>query len=204
MRSQRHYAPLPGSGIPPRGLFVSRWNALLRASSLLELGEFSVQSFDSECSTLLARALQRGWKIYVCGNEPAVARGQCSDERWASFEQRFQELCKAQGLVLTRHYACLDSTQGKGAHQRESVFEFPGTGVFYHAAQEDGIELSESWILSSDTLELAAGWRAGLRTGGIGQLARRQAGELAVEPDLCASAPGRLLQEVLARDPLAR
>jgi phosphoglycolate phosphatase-like HAD superfamily hydrolase len=37
----------------------------------------------------------------------------------------------------------------------------------YHAKQTDGIELKTSWVVGDDTLELAAGWRAGCLTAGI-------------------------------------
>lgn len=198
------FSPIPGSGIPARGLFLSRWQGLLRPVSLETIEELQLEHFDRECVALLARATQRQWKLYVCGNEPGVASGKLGDEHWKRFEARFLELLAAQGVVLTRHYACLDSTTGSGKHKRESVFEFPNTGVFYHAMQEDGIELGESWILSADTLQLAAGWRAGLHTARIGTSGRCRSGDLAVEPNLSAGALSALLREVLVRDPLMR
>lgn len=197
-------SPIPGSGIPPRGLFLSRWSVLLNKPGLEAIGDLSCEDFNRDCITLLARAAQRHWKLYVCGNEPAIAQGRLPEERWTRFETRLVELLAAQGVVLTRHYACLDSTDGSGKRRRESVFEFPNTGVFYHAMQEDGLVLGESWILSADTHELAAGWRAGVHTACIGGSARRQAGDLAVEPDLLASQPAALLKEVLLRDPMLR
>jgi hypothetical protein len=70
--------------------------------------------------------------------------------------------------------------------------------------REDGLVLGESWILSADTHELAAGWRAGVHTASISGALRRQVGDLAVEPDLFAAQPAALLKEVLLRDPMLR
>ncbi len=203
-RQHRTYSPIPGSGIPPRGLFLSRWKGLLKPAGLSAIGDLELEHFDLDCVSLLARATQRSWKLYVCGNEPEIALGELAEERWTHFEPNFLKLLCTQGVELTRHYACLDSKAGAGRRQRESVFEFPNTGVFYHAMQEDGIELGESWVLSADTNQLAAGWRAGVHTARIGGTGRCQSGDLAVDPDLCAGAMAGLLREVLLRDPLMR
>ena len=95
---------------------------------------------------------------------------------------------------------------GKGKHRRDSVFQFPNTGVLYHAAQEDGIELGESWLVSAETDELAAAWRAGVRTLALdwqGQTAARGS-DLQVEPTLRGPDLARGLRQLQALDPLAR
>ena len=100
-------------------------------------------------------------------------------------------------------YEAVRPPRGKGKHQRDSVFRFPNTGALYHAAQEDAIELRESWVVSADTDELAAGWRAGCRTACVGTKPRKQ-GDLAVEPDLAAGDLAGALAEVLDGDEYSR
>ena len=179
---------------------------MLGASGLEELPRLDLQALAPDVLPLLFRAAQRGWQIYLIGNEPGVACGRVSDERWEAFRGELETLLEGQGIPLQRHYACLEDPQGKGKHRKDSVFQFPNTGALYHAAQEDGIELSESWLVSADTDELAAAWRAGVRTLALewpASLGSRSS-ELQVEPARRASRICEGLRELLALDPLAR
>ena len=204
MHRHRRLPPIPGTGLPPRGLFVSRWRSLLAAARLEDLARLDAAAFSPDVLPLLFRATQQGWLVYVIGNEPGVAHGRVSDERWESFSAELEQSLVAQGIAARRYYACLEDPQGKGKHRRDSVFQFPNTGVLYHAAQEDGIELTESWLLSSDSNELAAAWRAGVRTMGLGSAAAPAHAELTVETTRRQASLVLGLREVLALDPLAR
>jgi len=206
MPRTRRLPPIPGTGLPPRGLFVSRWKALLGASALESLPELETAALAPEALALLFRAAQHGWQVYLIGNEPGVACGRVSDERWESFRLELEALLGAHGIPLRRHYACLESPSGKGKHKKDSVFQFPNTGVLYHAAQEDGIDLSESWLVSADTDELAAAWRAGVRTLALDGESRlsTQDSALQVEPTLHGHDFARGMRALLALDPLAR
>jgi histidinol phosphatase-like enzyme len=152
---------------------------------------------------MLFRAGQRGWSIYLIGNEEAVARGHLADTAWETLEQDLLERLRGQGVSIARHYACLDHPQGKGKHRRDSVFRFPNTGALYHAAQEDGIELRESWVISRATDELAAGWRVGCRTARIASDRGRGEG-LQVECPIVSGDLTSALAEVLGNDEYSR
>jgi len=206
MPRHRRLPPIPGTGLPPRGLFIARWKALLEARALEALPRPGFAAVAADALPLLFRAAQQGWQIYVVGNEPGVAHGRVSEERWDEFRGELETLLAAQGIPLRRHYACLEDESGKGKHRKDSVFRFPNTGVLYHAAQEDGIDLGESWLVSADTDELAAAWRAGVRTLALdwqGQTAARGS-DLQVEPTLRGPDLARGLRQLLALDPLAR
>jgi histidinol phosphatase-like enzyme len=193
--------PIPGTGAPARGLFVARSGVLFQPSSR-DNAHFDPERFSEQVLPLLFRATQNGWTLYLVGNEEAVARGKISDTQWESFEIELSAHLKAQCIVVKKCYAALESPEGKGKHRRDSVFRFPNTGVLYHAAQEDGIELGESWMISSDLYELAAGWRAGLRLAAVAFERPSADSELRVEPGLCAATARAALSEILARDPL--
>jgi histidinol phosphatase-like enzyme len=149
---------------------------------------------------VLFRAGQAGWKIYTIGNEEAVAHGKVSDAHWERFHQAFRAHLAANGIPLARDYSCLDHPSGKPPHDKESVFWFPNTGVLYHAAQEDGIALSESWLVSDLVTELAAAWRAGAHVAAI-QGGTRRGEELQVEPEIRARGGFEAVAEVLAAAP---
>ena len=196
--------PLPGTGVPRRALFVGRWSACLRAPAGGAASRFDPDLFSEGSAALLFRAAQSGWRIYLIGNEDAVARGRVSDASWQRFEAEMLAWLAGQGVPVVRNYACLDNPEGKGAHRRDSVFLFPNTGALYHAAQEDGTELGESWILSGDAHELAAGWRAGCHIARIGPSRKAIAGDLEVEAEIASASIAGALTELLAADQFAR
>jgi histidinol phosphatase-like enzyme len=191
--------PLPGAGRPRRGLFIGRTGALLVAPEKIAASLIPKDLWSPEATRLLFRAGQRGWNLYLIGNEDRVALGRMSDAAWERFEADLVARLRGEGIPLVRHYACLDHPKGKGRHRRDSVFRFPNTGALFHAAQEDGIELRESWVIAGDVDELAAGWRAGCRTAQVGR-GRARVGDLEVEPDRVAVDLARALAELLATD----
>lgn len=195
--------PLPGTGRPVRGLFVGRSSVHL-ADEPADRAENALSGKLSPAALrMLFRAGQRGWTLYLIGNEDSVARGRVSDVAWERYEADLILRLRGEGIRVARHYACVDHPRGKGKHQRDSVFRFPNTGALYHAAQEDGIELRESWVVSADTDELAAGWRAGCRTACVGTRPEKK-GDLAVEPDLASADLAGALAEVLDSDEFTR
>jgi histidinol phosphatase-like enzyme len=195
--------PLPGAGRPVRGLFVGRASVLLADDRNGHSESGLCEELSPSALRMMFRAGQRGWILYLIGNEDSVARGRVSDLAWEKYEAALILRLRGEGIPIARHYACVDHPRGKGKHQRDSVFRFPNTGALYHAAQEDGIELRESWVVSADTDELAAGWRAGCRTARVGARPERK-GDLAVEPDLAAIDLAGTLAEVLDDDEYSR
>ena len=189
------YSPLPGTEPPLRGLFIDRWGTLLTMKAGARLADFTPEWIQPGAADALFRAAGAGWKIYLIGNEEDVAFGRVSDESWSSFESALLAWLVGRGVRVTRSYACLDHAMGKGLHRRRSVFQLPDTGLLYHAAQEDGLTLSESWVIGDGAEELAAGARAGCKLAHV----RRgdQRGELPVDPDLCAPDLARALAEVM-------
>lgn len=196
--------PIPGTGTPPRGLFVSRWGALLERPTSGFPRRFEDARFQARVLELLFRAGQAGWNIYTIGNEDDVARGRVSDAHWERFHTTLLDHLRAHGIPLTRDYASTDHPDGKPPHNKESVFCFPNTGSLYHAAHEDGIELHECWLISDDPLELAAAWRAGVHVAAIRRNARERDSELHVEPEIVVRGVGEGIGEILGAFPAGR
>jgi len=196
--------PLPGTQRAPRGLFVGRWGALLERSDNPCRG-FDDALLAEKAGELLFRATQAGWRLYLVGNEPDVAKGRVSDAAWEAFQQALHAHLTGQGIGVARDYACLDHPQqGKGKHKRESVFRFPNTGALYHAVQEDGIELATSWMVSDDVLELAAASRAGLHTVALAEGPRLSQGPIEVEAERRSPSFADAIATILSSDALRR
>jgi histidinol phosphatase-like enzyme len=194
---------IPGTEAPRRGLFLGRAGALLSPLSAPPLPHVEPALFSHEALGRLFRATQAGWCLYLVGNEEAVAHGAVADAAWETFETDLLAFLEAQGIPVKRNYACLDHPQGKGKHRRDSVFLFPNTGALYHAAQADGIDLGQSWLIAHRTAELAAGWRAGCHTVGVARNAAGAEQDLHVEPEIRAESLADALSLLLASDAYA-
>jgi histidinol phosphatase-like enzyme len=195
-------SPIPGAGIPPRGLFVDRWGTLLEAPTSEAAAAQAEPRFAGGALDALFTAGQLGWEIYLIGNEESVAFGKLSVDAWREFEQAILARMRAHGVLVKRCYACLDHPRGVKGRARDSVFLLPNTGILYHAAQFDGISLAHSWVVGDGTLELVSGWRAGCHVAGVGRPATFQRGELSVDPDLVEPTLAAVLGELRARVPV--
>jgi D-glycero-D-manno-heptose 1,7-bisphosphate phosphatase len=194
----RLLAPLPGTSQAKRALFVDRFGTLLIEPSGAPKTTYKEQVFTPGALDSLFRCTQAGWAIYLIGNEDAVARGQCKDSTWVEYEEQLITEMRGHGIPVARSYACLDHpTEGKGNHQKDSVFLLPNTGAMYHARQHDGIRLEESWVIGDSSLELTAGWRAGCRTAGIETTPGVPVSDLELEVEFCATSLSEVLDEIL-------
>jgi histidinol phosphatase-like enzyme len=187
-----HIAPLEGTSGPRRALFIKRWGTLLCARPEGSL-EFSPELVAPRALEALFRASQAGWWIYLLGNEDEVAHGSVPQDAWERFEADLLAYLGSQGIRVVRSYACTDDpVAGAQDHCKESVYRLPNTGAMYHAHQAEGIELRSSWVFGDESLELAAGWRAGCLTAGVHPDASEIPGTLETDTayiahDLCAA-----------------
>ena len=193
-------APLPGTGRSPRGLFIDRWGTLLELPRSGYCTKFSDVKFTPHSLDALFRAHQAGWKLYLIGNEAAVARGRLSENTWKKLEAELLEHLASYGIPIERSYACLDHPEGKGKHCRDSVFLLPNTGAMYHARQVDSIKLADSWVIGDSTLEIVAGWRAGCRQAAVRTGLALSDAEFHVEPELVSDDLAGALAEVLGAE----
>lgn len=183
-RRPRPASPLPGTEQPLRGLFIDRWGTLLEPPARASL-HFASTRFVPGALDALFRLAHTPLKLYLIGNEDLVSSGRVPVTEWQSFERELSAHLRQHGVTIARIYACLDDAEhGVAPHDKCSVFRLPDTGIFFHAAQHDGIELRRSFVIGDSSLELTAGVRAGMRTIGVatGTACRDRA--LNVEPEL--------------------
>lgn len=204
MQDLSPFAPIPGTERPERGLFIDRFGTLLLPPRRGWCARFSPDLLAPGATEAMFRARQRGWTLYLIGNEEAVAAGRMSEASWHRFETALCDHLEGLGVRIRRSYACLDDPEGKGKHRRSSVFQFPNTGVLYHASQADGIVLEKSWLIGDSSLEISAGDRSGCRTAGVRTGHGLQDGRVHVEPDFVAEDLSEALESVLAGDAYAR
>jgi histidinol-phosphate phosphatase family protein len=192
--------PLPGTEPPVRALFVDRWGTLLELPEQGHVRNFEEVRFVPGAIDALFRAQQAGWRVYLIGNEDAVAHGHLPDSAWASLEARLLEHLSRLGVHVRRNYACLDHPEGRPPHRKPSVFLLPDTGLLYHAAQSDGVELRVSWVVGDSTLELSAGERAGCHVAGVRTGLGMGDGRLEVEPSFVAASLTSVVDTLLGAE----
>jgi histidinol-phosphate phosphatase family protein len=189
--------PLPGTEPPLRALFVDRWGTLAELPERGHVKCFTEVRFVPGAIDALFRAQQAGWRIYLIGNEDAVAHGHLPDNAWESLEGELLEHLSGMGVHVHRNYACLDHPDGRPPHKKPSVFLLPDTGLLYHAAQSDGVELRVSWVVGDSTLELSAGERAGCHVAGVRTGLGLRDGTLEVEPAFVGASLERVVDALL-------
>jgi histidinol phosphatase-like enzyme len=194
----RLFAPIPGTIPAPRALFVDRWGTLLELPRLGYARTVSELCFLDGAIDALFRAGRAGWRIYLVGNEDAVARGEMKLDAWRSVEKALAEELVGAGVPLARCYACVDHPQGVRGRQLDSVFLLPNTGAFYHAAHSDGVDLKRSWVIGDSTLELVAGWRSGCKLAAVRTGLGLSDAAYEVDPDLVVGDLAEAVDSLLA------
>jgi D-glycero-D-manno-heptose 1,7-bisphosphate phosphatase len=164
---QHRPGSLPGTEPSPKGLFIDLWGTLCELPRRGEAHRPEEVRFVPGALDALFRARRRGFNLYLIGNQASVAFGEVDDGTWLAIEDTLLSGLSGAGAELTRNYLCLVHPRGQGRRKGESVYHLPNTGAFYHAAHHDGLDLRSSWVIGDSTLELVAGWRAGLRLCGV-------------------------------------
>lgn len=161
------FSPLPGTQAARCGLFLDVWGTLCEFPDRgYAASPDDVRFFPGALDALFG-VTRSGFVPYLLGNEDGVAFGHVDDLTWKTIETRLLDGLSEAGIELGRSYLCLDHPEGKKPHRGESVYMLPGTGAFFQASHMDGIDLERSWVVGDSTLELVAGWRAGLRCAAV-------------------------------------
>jgi D-glycero-D-manno-heptose 1,7-bisphosphate phosphatase len=104
-------------------------------------------------------ALQSGgWKLFIVSNQSGVGRGLITPPQMDAVHQRFLELLKERGIEITASYMCVHGPD-EGCQCRK-----PSPFFLQRAAEEHGIDLSNSWMIGDREGDLVCGNKAGCST----------------------------------------
>jgi D-glycero-D-manno-heptose 1,7-bisphosphate phosphatase len=193
------FPPLEGTVPAPRALFIDRWGTLLETPAAGFAALPTEVRFQSGALDALFRAGQAGWRLYLLGNEDAVAFGRLPVEAWQQIEKKMLGDLTRAGVSVARNYVGIDHPEGAPGRRNDSVYWLPNTGAFYHALHVDGIELAKSWVIGDSTLELVAGWRAGCRMAAVQTGQALGDRTFAVDPEVVGADLRRVVLELLQR-----
>ena len=130
---------------------------------------------------------EAGYKLIVTTNQPGIGLGYFSAEDFYRVTRKMLKACDAAGVPIDKVYFCPERATDV------SDFRKPATGMIERARQQEGIDVSRSFVVGDMTIDLEFARRAGCRsvlvqTGHGGKDARFNVAPDLVAPDLLAAA----------------
>jgi D-glycero-D-manno-heptose 1,7-bisphosphate phosphatase len=142
----------------------------------------------------LRRLADAGYRLVVVTNQSAIARGLLTEDDLNRFHQALDEQLDLLGARVDAYYACPHHPDPTEAKRPELAMECdcrkPKPGLLIQAAEDLGLDLSQSWMVGDMWRDIGAGRAAGVRTIKLPALPGHEAERPAeIEPPT-AEAPG--------------
>lgn len=129
---------------------------------ICRLEESEIFSFTVEAVRLMNR---KGFKVIGITNQAAVARGICTCEEVETIHEEITKSLAKEGAVIDKFYYCPYHPEGKvPEYRRRSDCRKPEPGMILQAAKDFDLDLSRSYMIGDDLIDVAAGKNAGCRT----------------------------------------
>ncbi len=137
-------------------------------------------------------AREHGFKCVVVTNQSVVGRGMLTEAGLAEVHREMERQLAESNAAVDAIYYCPAAPSASGAFEDEHPERKPRPGMLLRAAGDQGIDLSQSWMVGDTKTDIDAGINAGcagqvlVRTG-LGASVERddpQCGEWLVAPDL--------------------
>jgi D-glycero-D-manno-heptose 1,7-bisphosphate phosphatase len=105
------------------------------------------------------------FNVIVVTNQSAVARGICRPEQVESLHRFLREEFLKRAAVIERFYYCPYHTEGTiKAFKKKHPWRKPSPGMLLQAAEDFNIDLSHSYMMGDNLIDLQAGREAGCKT----------------------------------------
>jgi D,D-heptose 1,7-bisphosphate phosphatase len=157
---------------------------------------------DLELIPGVAEALRKlrhaGFRLLVLTNQPVIARGEANEDEVAAIHRRLEWELGKERAYLDAIYICPHHPDKGFAGERTELKTIcdcrkPNTGLFERACREMPIDVSRSWMVGDQTIDIEMARRAGLRsvlvqTGAAGRDGRVNVSADFVADDLLAAA----------------
>lgn len=113
----------------------------------------------------LIQLKKMGYLLVVASNQSGVARGIVSEEVLDQIHHRLTKLLADEGAALDAIYYCPYHPDGViPKYRMDSELRKPNPGMLLKAAEDLGIDLSQSWMIGDSYRDVAAGAKVGCRT----------------------------------------
>lgn len=120
--------------------------------------EFTQGIFD-----LCRDARDFGYLIFVVTNQSGIGRGYYTEADFHRLTDWMLTMFRDQGIEIAKVYYCpYHPVHGIGRYKVDSLDRKPGPGMFLAAAEEFGVDLSESVLIGDSDTDIQAGITAGV------------------------------------------
>jgi D-glycero-D-manno-heptose 1,7-bisphosphate phosphatase len=148
-----------------KAVFLDRDNTLIADPGYINSPDL-VELLPGAASAV-RRLNEAGFVVVVATNQSGVARGLITEAQLGEVHERLRELMLEQGARLDAIYACpyLAGPEAVVAEYCQvSPLRKPAPGMLLLAAEELGLDLTESWMIGDSARDAEAGRAAGCRT----------------------------------------
>ena len=112
-----------------------------------------------------------GYKVILVSNQPGIAKRCLSRETFDAIREKMRQELARGGASLDGEYYCFHHPEAKVDElQVNCSCRKPEPGLLLQAAQDMGIELSQSWMIGDNLTDVKAGAAAGCRTILLGRI----------------------------------
>lgn len=146
-----------------RAIFLDRDGTLIEERGYIcSLEQSEIFPFTAEAVRLMK---QKGFLVFGISNQSAVARGICTREEVENIHAEITTALAKEGAVIDKFYYCPYHPEGTvPEYRKRSDLRKPEPGMILQAAKEFDLDLSLSYMIGDDLIDIEAGKNAGCRT----------------------------------------
>lgn len=146
-----------------KAIFFDRDGTIIEERGYISrLRQSEIFPFTAEAVRLMN---ENHFKAIVITNQSAIARGICTPEQVETIHREISETLAKQGAVIDRFYYCPFHTEGViPAYKKKSECRKPLPGMIFQAAADFHIDLSQSYMVGDDLVDIETGKNAGCKT----------------------------------------
>lgn len=166
-----------GSQVSMKAVFLDRDGVINELIYYREQGvvdsPFTVEQFRliPGAGEAIKKLHEVGYRVVLVSNQPGIAKGHLSRETFKKITRKMKEELAKDGAFLDGEYYCFHHPEAKVEGLRANCeCRKPKPGLLLQAAEERGIELSESWMVGDGLTDVKAGKGAGTRTILLGRM----------------------------------
>jgi D-glycero-D-manno-heptose 1,7-bisphosphate phosphatase len=169
-----------------KAIFLDRDGTIIEERGYIcFLGQSEIFPFTAEAVRLMN---ENHFKVIGITNQSAIARGICTREQVETLHREIIDTLAGQGAVIHRFYYCPYHEQGViPGYRKKSDWRKPQPGMILQAAKDFNIDLSQSYMMGDDLIDIETGENAGCRTvlvlTGKGQQTREKLAGLNIQPN---------------------
>ena len=128
------------------------------------LSDLSQLQLIPEAAQAVHRLNAIGLKVIIITNQSGVARGYFSESQVREVHREMEKMLSAQRAQIDAIYYCPHHPEGTvGQYRRECDCRKPSPGMLAQAADEHGIDLTQSYLVGDKLTDVECAQRAGTR-----------------------------------------